>query len=623
MDEILYLEADEEITSVVDKLKGLEADSVGLVAPKGSTIVQSLVSLKLLQKQAKQLGKEISIVTSDEVGQNLASRIDLPVYTDVKSRKPVVPKANIEPENDGPIELDMGKESDDTATEEIKPKTAEDEDEEDYGNLPKDFEVHRYDDKEEKKGSQAVEAVVVGAMAEEAEKAEAADVATDVAEEAPKSGEMSSQIVNSDISSEKPKQDFSTRHVGEQRNEHADRDELEAARPITANDHKSSIKKSRKSPKAAIIITASVVLFLALLVAADLAIAKLQINLSIPADPITKSVLVSVEKDRTSSDFAGGAISGTQLSKDVQVSDTFKATGQKDAGEKAKGTLTFKNSYPTAQAIAAGTTVRSSGGVEFVLDQDISVAGATLNGVGDKVLGSATGLVTAKQTGLTANLAASTSYVVSSLSNITISGATAGGTSKKVTILTKSDLDSAKTALTTKALSQFKDEIAKDITQIYLADANQTNFTDFTSSKNVNDEAADFSASGKLSVTTILFKSDDFKSAVTALVDKGLPEGKSLLITSADVITPSLNQENINVGKLQVNGEINGHVGPKIDLTTLQKSWKLKPIKKIKSDLEKIEGATVGDIKISPSFALPIAPLLTRNIEVKIDYTKK
>ena len=51
MDEILYLEPDEEITSVVDKLKGLEANSVGLVAPKGSSIVQSLVSLKLLQKQ--------------------------------------------------------------------------------------------------------------------------------------------------------------------------------------------------------------------------------------------------------------------------------------------------------------------------------------------------------------------------------------------------------------------------------------------------------------------------------------------------------------------------------------------------------------------------------------------
>jgi hypothetical protein len=622
MDEILYLEPDEEITSVVDKLKGLEADSVGLVAPKGSTIVQSLVSLKLLQKQAKQLGKDISIITSDEVGQNLASRIDLPVYADVKSRKPVVPRVNQEPENDGPIELDMTEGEAKVAEKDIaKPKTAQKE--EDYGDLPKDFEVHRYDEKEEKEEIQAVEAVVAGAMAEEAEKAEAAEPVA--------SGrEASSQeptIRNAPEPTEEkrqPKDGFSTREVGEKSEEHIDRDELEAARPTSIEDHKKSKSiKGKKSPKTAIIISLCVVFFLALLVAADLAVVKLRIVLSIPADPIEKTVLVSVEKDRTSNDFPGGAITGTQLAKDLDVTDSFKATGQKDAGEKAKGTLTFKNSYPTAQSISAGTTVRSSGGVEFVLDQDISVPGATLNGVGDKVLGSITGPVTAKTSGLAGNLSAATSYVISSLGNVAISGATTGGSSKKVTILTKSDQDAAKTALTTKALNQFKDEIAKDPTQIYLPDANQTNFTNFTTSKNVNDETADFTASGKLSITTLLFKSDDFKAAVAALVDKNLPEGKSLLVTNTDSITPSLNQENINVGKLQVNGEIKSHVGPKIDLTTLEKSWKLKPIKKVKTDLEKIEGATINEVKISPSFALPIAPFLSRNIEVKIDYTKK
>ena len=49
MDEIIYLELDEEIPSVIDKMKNLSGKSVALVIPKGASIIQSVINLKILK----------------------------------------------------------------------------------------------------------------------------------------------------------------------------------------------------------------------------------------------------------------------------------------------------------------------------------------------------------------------------------------------------------------------------------------------------------------------------------------------------------------------------------------------------------------------------------------------
>lgn len=81
MKKILYLEPDEEITTIISRLKKVDADSVGLVIPRDATIIQSLVNLKLLKKEAAQVNKKITLVTTDKIGQNLASQIGLTVYS--------------------------------------------------------------------------------------------------------------------------------------------------------------------------------------------------------------------------------------------------------------------------------------------------------------------------------------------------------------------------------------------------------------------------------------------------------------------------------------------------------------------------------------------------------------
>ena len=618
MDEILYLEPDEEITSVVDKLKGLEANSVGLVAPKGSSIVQSLVSLKLLQKQAKQQGKEIAIITSDEVGQNLASRIDLPVYADVRSRKPIEPIHQKAPIETGPIEItdepavETAELAEAKVAEKSEPVKADKEEiPEEYKDLPKSFEVHRYDDvKDEDKPAPAEAEQEAEEPKQEARNVEEPKIQEEEPEEKAHEDEEESNAK------------FVNRPLREKKEDN--RMELEHARPMAQERKIAPITHSRKkSPKKAILITLGVILFVGALALADLAMAKLDINLTIPAEEISKDVVITVQKDHPALDLDNGIIGGTQVDKDVLTEGNYTSSGEKETGDKAKGTLTFSYSNDTtAQIISAGTTVKSKSGVEFTLDSNITVPGATISG-GNIVVGKATGAVTASSPGIAGNLPASTQYAVTGKVGVSAEGATTGGTTKKVKLVAKADIDAAKKDLQDKAVTQFKDELKTDKKVLFIDDAVTAEVSEFTTSKNVGDQADNFKANAKVKIVTLTFLADDFNQAVQKTAEKDLPAGKSLLITESDSVTPVLEENQLNVGKLKIKGELRSHIGPKIDLDQLVSSFRFKPVKKIKTELEAIQGVTVDDVKISPNYALPIGPLLKKNTHIKIEYTKK
>lgn len=81
---ILHLESDEEITSVIDKLTQTEDREVVLAAPIGAQLFSSLVNLKLLKREADNLGKNIVIITADELGRQLATRANLTVKENIE-----------------------------------------------------------------------------------------------------------------------------------------------------------------------------------------------------------------------------------------------------------------------------------------------------------------------------------------------------------------------------------------------------------------------------------------------------------------------------------------------------------------------------------------------------------
>jgi len=81
MDQTFYIDVDEEISSVIDRLRKSVATENFFVVPKRALFVQSIINLKLLKREADNLGKRIILVTQDEYGINMAQKAGLEVKT--------------------------------------------------------------------------------------------------------------------------------------------------------------------------------------------------------------------------------------------------------------------------------------------------------------------------------------------------------------------------------------------------------------------------------------------------------------------------------------------------------------------------------------------------------------
>lgn len=89
MPQTFYIENDEEIISVIGRLRKSTFEENYFVFPKRALVLQSIVNLRLFQREAEKLGKTIVIVTQDDAGKVMAEKAGLATerYTDDFSRQ--------------------------------------------------------------------------------------------------------------------------------------------------------------------------------------------------------------------------------------------------------------------------------------------------------------------------------------------------------------------------------------------------------------------------------------------------------------------------------------------------------------------------------------------------------
>src|ERR1035437_8519637 len=81
---IYYLDVDDEITSAAARIRGSVDAHIALVMPTGSRVATSRINFKLLEREAKQRNKRLSIVAPDASVRSLAQSAGLPVFTNVR-----------------------------------------------------------------------------------------------------------------------------------------------------------------------------------------------------------------------------------------------------------------------------------------------------------------------------------------------------------------------------------------------------------------------------------------------------------------------------------------------------------------------------------------------------------
>lgn len=109
--DVIYIDIEDDITSIIDKIKSGNSKIVALVPPKRIGALQSAVNLKLLQKAAASVDKRVVLITSDQALSALAAGVKIPVAKNLQSRPEIAPIATQEADDNDVIkgeELPVG-----------------------------------------------------------------------------------------------------------------------------------------------------------------------------------------------------------------------------------------------------------------------------------------------------------------------------------------------------------------------------------------------------------------------------------------------------------------------------------------------------------------------------------
>lgn len=102
--DVIYIDIEDDVTAIIEKLKNSNEKIIALVPPKGNAVLQSVVNLKLIKRAADSVGKQPVIVTNNHALVALAGGLSLYVAKNLQS-KPVLASAAKETIEDEAVEV--------------------------------------------------------------------------------------------------------------------------------------------------------------------------------------------------------------------------------------------------------------------------------------------------------------------------------------------------------------------------------------------------------------------------------------------------------------------------------------------------------------------------------------
>ena len=597
MDPVIYLEPDEEITSVVEKLKRSKSPVVGIVAPRNAVLLQSVVNLKLLKRQAAILKKEISLVTGDKIGQNLALRTGLTVYANVHDAEPLEPPK-------GP-----------------RPDSFVEDEQKSVSSSINNFKVHHYDEKND----------IVDASLSDEDNIPASNFQSRPINQ-PKS------TIPAEIASEEPIDEVKESVSEAESDENDEEVESKALEnppikpkkieELVINKNLSPLKISRSKTNylkivivfGIFIVVAGIISFLALS-----SIVKGSVVINVASESVKQDLTFQVSKDRSTVDSIKNILPGRLTESEQSVTQKFKATGTKDIGEKATGKITISNQGAGSQSFEAGTALRSKDGIIFKANKAFTVPGAK-SGVQDpktllwtNIPGTAIIEVTANNVGDSGNIDI-TSYSITGYSFVFGTGtAMTGGATKEVTIVSKDDLEKATNTVTKDLIDKSLIELKKKSGgAIYLDKAVKTQAIDTTSDIEVLGEATEFSLTVKIKSSVLVFDKSKLDTLIEDNLKSKIAADKILLAADTKDLNLIVVSSEPDAGIMKISATTQGKIVPNLDKTKIQSDLAGKTLDEVNTYFHGKSDITSVKTTLDPSWLAKKLPTSKQKITIDI-----
>lgn len=526
----IYIDIDDEITTIIDKLQSSPKKIVAIVLPKRAAVFQSIVNMKLLKRTAEQSKKHVVLITSEAALLPLAGAVGLRVAKTLQS-KPAIPEPPAAAQGVPVVSSDDAPLVDD--------------------DKPID------------------KAASVGSLAGLAD-------------------DDTLEIDNS-IPAEPP--------------------EKTVDRKKKPRNKKIKIPNFEKARTKVILGVVALIALIGLWVLAFRVLPKATIVLQTDTTTLDTKIEFVADTNATELDAENAILPA--LSKEFRKTDAEKvpATGKKDLGEKATGsvTLSLSDCSSSQVTVPAGTTV-STDNLSFVTQESATMQSVEIGGncQNDSFpnISSETVAVVAGSAGDQFNIDGGKTFSVSGFSTVSGSNGSAmtGGTSKIVKIVTKEDVDKAKDAIAKRTGDEAPEDLQDDLRKegyFPISETLTAGEPTVTTSTKVGDEASDVTVTSTTVFTMVGVKEDDLKTVVEADAKEKIDPSKQV-IQDNGLVSASFAVADKVRGRMTISMNTKVVAGPDLEETVL----KQEVAGKKRGDIQNILGGRPGirdvEVRYSP-----------------------
>lgn len=375
-----------------------------------------------------------------------------------------------------------------------------------------------------------------------------------------------------------------------------------------------------RTPFFNLIIIGGIIGIVGILSAAILLLPKAEVKIFVEPRILEKDTQVTADPKIKEVNEEAKIIPGQLVDTEVSGSSKDLATGKKQVGESAKGTIILRNKTDASVSFSKGTILTSPGSLKFSLDLSVTVASKSAD---DGTWGKATATVTAQTIGADGNLPSGIDLTVTGFGTDKIIAKTegnfSGGTSKEVTVVSDSDQKRLLASLASDLRRQAQQKLQEKLPdKKILQEALSEEILKKSYSKNINDQANEFSLNLTIKFKGIAFEDKDLKLIVSKLVTTQVPEGFELNLSETET--------QADVSKLEKDGRLiflarfKAKLMPKIDIPSLKNKIKGKTPDQVVEILKNTDNVLGSEIKIVPSLpkVLQRIPLLGQNIKIEV-----
>jgi hypothetical protein len=551
--ETIYVDIDDEITTIIDKVRSSSQKIVALVLPKRATMLQSIVNMKLLKRTADDAKKNLVLITTEAGLLPLAAGVGLYVAKNLQSKPeiPMIPSANLAPDD---IEEALSMEDDPTP-------------------------------------AQLDAAKPVGDLAVGSIPPSAVDETIDM-----------------------------------------DNDDIAPSQAVVGGPKKGKKDSKFKIPnfnRFRVLLIAGIAGIIILIGAWILCfniLPKATITVKTNASNVTTNLTMTLSTAASSANAANNTVPAQIQQSQKSYSQQVPATGQKDNGTKAIGTVQFYNCNQldtlsgNSVTIPAGTGV-SANGLTFITKESVTVPGSHFDGTNcKKDVKSSSVDVIAQNAGSQYNIS-STTYTVAGFSSAGAQGSNmTGGTSSIVKIVQQADVDSAKQKIAGQDTAAIKQQLVSAFQNVGLY-AVQSTFQagepSVTSTANAGDQADNVTVNETVTYTMFGAKQVDMHQLVAGAVNKKIDTSKQVILDDG-LNTATFTVQTQDGAKAVIALQDTAVAGPDLKIDKLKPQIAGKKANDASNIIKENPGVTDVNVSYSPFWVSSI-PKNTGKISIVIE----